>query len=272
VKTGMESIYEDIHILQEFVTLHGVTLSVHVYEVDGMLIDTGAKSIAPHVQAFVDRYRPEQAFITHMHEDHYGMAGWLQREKEIPIYIHPMSVEAAAFPPVLPRYRELFWGNPEPFHPLPLQPVHETNHHRFQIVETPGHAPDHAVLYDAEHGWLFSGDLFLGPKIKICIRGESMPTLIDSLRKVLALDFDTLFCAHAGVVPDGKQRLRQKLNHLEEIEAIIAERRRQGWNLREITRSLFPKRPPIYHLSHGEWSPIHIVQSFFHQCSPENSF
>ncbi|MFT9848248.1 MBL fold metallo-hydrolase [Aneurinibacillus sp. REN35] len=261
----MESIYEDIRILQEYVTLDGVTLSIHVYEWDGMLIDTGSKSIAAQVQSFFERHAPEQALITHFHEDHCGMAGWLQK-KGLPIYIHPMSVETAAISPVLPPYRTSFWGVPDPFQPHPLRAVHNTNRYQLQVIETPGHAEDHVVLYDAERGRLFSGDLFLGSKVKICIRTENMPKLRNSLRHVLTLDFDTICCAHAGIITDGKQRLREKLTHLEEIEERIRTRYEQGWSLREITRELFPKRPLIYHLSHGEWSPIHIVHSFFKEC------
>ncbi|GED14612.1 MBL fold metallo-hydrolase [Aneurinibacillus migulanus] len=266
----MEDTYQDISMLREYVTLQGITLSVWVYYIDGMLVDTGSKTISAQVQAFTEKYRPEQVLITHLHEDHYGMAGWMQQEKGLPVYIHPMSVQSAVHPPVLPRYRELFWGNPASFYPQPLGAEHETNRYRFHVIETPGHASDHVALFDAENGRLFSGDLFLGSKVKICMRGESMPALMDSVRRVLELDFDTLFCAHAGIIPNGKQRLREKLSHLEEIEHTIKEKHRQGWNLREITRFLYPRRPPIYHLSYGEWSPIHIVHSFFQSISQQN--
>ena len=32
----------------------------------------------------------------------------------------------------------------------------------FQVIYTPGHSPDHICLFEHKHGWLFTGDLFVG--------------------------------------------------------------------------------------------------------------
>ena len=45
--------------------------------------------------------------------------------------------------------------------------VIKTEHHNFQVIETPGHCPDHVSLYEPEQGWFFSGDLFVSEDQKV---------------------------------------------------------------------------------------------------------
>jgi glyoxylase-like metal-dependent hydrolase (beta-lactamase superfamily II) len=239
----------------------GSRLKIFLYAVDDLLIDAGPKNLAGDILAFAARQRLDRVVLTHLHEDHYGTAGDLQTRFNLPVFIHPMSVPLASDPPDFPDYRKVSWGVPDPFIAKPLGSTVETERYRFQVIETPGHADDHIVLYEPNQGWLFSGDLYLAPKIRIVMRQESMPVLMESLRRVLKLDFDTIFCGHAGVVPGGKHLLQQKLNHLEELQATVLDLYHKGWNLRQITRHLFPRRPPIYYRSRGEWSSIHIVRT-----------
>lgn len=58
-------------------------------------------------------------------------------------------------------------------------------------------------------GMLFSGDLFVTPKTKLVLREESVPVIIDSIKRLLQYDFGEVFCCHAGHVPDGKDMFRK---------------------------------------------------------------
>ncbi len=254
--------FQEVTVGRKWVEVDGVALQICLFAVDGLLIDTSAKSIANDVLHFASRVHPHQIVLTHLHEDHSGMAGQLQERFQVPVYVHPDFVEAAGKPFQVPMYRQRFWGLPDPFMASPVGEWIETERYCFEVIHTPGHAEDHIVLYEPNRGWLFSGDLFLAPKVKIVMKQESMPLLMDSLRRVLELDFETLFCAHAGVVPNGQALLRQKLEHLAWIEEQVDRLAAEGKNLRQITRQLFPKRAPIYYLSRGEWSSTHIVRSF----------
>ncbi|MGC5328206.1 MBL fold metallo-hydrolase [Brevibacillus sp. SYSU BS000544] len=71
-------------------------------------------------------------------------------------------------------YRRLFWGNREAFQPQTISETIESDQHRYQVIHIPGHAEDHIVLLDQEHGRLFSGDLFLTSRPRVMLRYESL--------------------------------------------------------------------------------------------------
>ena len=42
----------------------------------------------------------------------------------------------------------------------------ETPRFRFRVIHTPGHSADHIALYEPNRRWLFSGDLYLAPRLR----------------------------------------------------------------------------------------------------------
>lgn len=246
------------------VSMLGTTLRVFVYAVDGLLVDTGPPRLAAAYRSFVGALNtpPRQVVLTHLHEDHCG-AVTFARERGLPVYCHPAYVERMAKRPRLPAYRRSFWGVPEPFVARPLGEVVETDRFRFRVVGTPGHAPEHVVLHEEGEGWLFAGDLFIAPRVLTITRDEVVPELMNSLRRALTLDFQTLFCAHAGVVEEGRRALRGRLQALEDIEGEVLRLAAKGWSPRRVTRRLFPRFQPLTLLSLGEYSPAHVVRSLW---------
>lgn len=246
------------------VTLAGAALRVHVYWVDGALIDTGpavlGRSFVPFVAALPGPVT--RLALTHLHEDHCGMAAYVAAQG-VPVYTHPEFTHVMATRPRLPTYRKHFWGVPDPFVAQPFDPVFETERYAFQVVSTPGHADEHVVLHEGNEGWLFAGDLFIAPRVMTITRHESLPLLMTSIRRALQLDFDTLFCAHAGVVPDGKAALRRRLQALEDVQGRVHELAARGWGVQRVRRHLFPGFQPLTWISMGEYSPAHIVRSFW---------
>lgn len=242
-----------------------MSMPVVVYYVDGLLIDTGARVLCDALQRFLADLPPvEQVVLTHLHEDHCGMAAPLAAGG-IPVYCHPDYVSAAGSALRFPYYRRLLSGRPEPFPARPLGPKVETERFSFQVIHTPGHAPDHIALYEPQRGWLFSGDLFLGTKVVTVTRHESMPLLMDSIARVLELDFDELFCAHAGRVEGGKEALRAKFSALQRIQEEVHRLAGLGWSPGKVTRHLFPGYwyKPLTLISLGEHSSAYIVRSFW---------
>ena len=67
-----------------------------------------------------------------------------------------------------------------------------------------------------EKGWLFSGDIYVTPKTRLILSWEHIRDTMRSLKRVLAYDFEHMFCGHAGYVKDGKRALQMKLDDLEE--------------------------------------------------------
>ncbi len=244
----------------------GVPFAVYLYFIDGLLIDTGSQNMGRDTIPFFKEYMPRQTVITHCHEDHTGMAYWLDKKMGIPVYISPQSVKLTTKPPYIPIYRQWIWGSQLPFNSLPLGQTVETDSHVFDVIPSPGHSPDHVVLHEKNQGWLFGGDIFLAVQQKLLRTQESVPVQIESLKNILNLDFDTIFCGHGGVFSQGKRLLMQKLNYLEEVQVKVLDLSNKGLNPRQISHQLFPQKHPLTDLSQGEWSSYNMVRSI---CEPQ---
>ncbi|MFD2370210.1 MBL fold metallo-hydrolase [Brevibacillus sp. GCM10020057] len=253
--------HEDVVCVEGIVKRQGRDSSVYVYLTDGMMIDTGPKTIEASLIPFYQSSSFESVVLTHSHEDHVGGAAWIEAHLHVPIYIHDKGVARCAQRADYPVYRQLTWGIRDPF---PAHSLGKSFHSRtldWKVLETPGHARDHIALIHEKTGRLFAGDLFLGTKTNVILREESIPTLMDSLRLVLSHDFQALYCAHAGYIPNGKTMLHQKLEHLENLTGEILHLYSKGLAAGEINRTLFPGHLPIIDISEGEFDSLHIVTS-----------
>src|SRR5699024_2703175 len=190
--------------------------------------------------------------LTHHHEDHTGMAYWIDKHKNIPIHMHQKGVEKGLKKGPLPLYRRIFWGERKAFHAQMIGPEFTTNSYTWDVIHTPGHAEDHLALLNKEKGWLFGGDLYVLANPKSMFSFESVPVLISSLEKVLTYDFDTYICSHVGVINDGRAAIKSKLAYLREIEGKVITLHKKGLKPKEIQKSLFPKIHPLHYLSFFE--------------------
>ncbi|MFX3672838.1 MAG: MBL fold metallo-hydrolase [Paenisporosarcina sp.] len=254
--------HEDIHYIKATVSFYKFKINVYLYFVDGLLIDTGPRHAKKSLIPIFQSLPISQVALTHHHEDHIGLGSWIESHLKKPIYIHKTGIINCQHSKSLPFYRKVFWGQSEPFQPEPIPAFIETENHKFEVIHTPGHAHDHSVLFNKEQGWLFGGDLFVVPHPKSIFSFESVPVLMESIRKVLEYDFSTLYCAHAGVVINGKKHLASKLQYLEDIQGQVMELHQNGKNVREIQKELFPKFHSMQILSGFENSPTHMVKSF----------
>jgi glyoxylase-like metal-dependent hydrolase (beta-lactamase superfamily II) len=138
-------------------------------------------------------------------------------------------------------YQRFLWGRAAPAAVGPLEPVIAAGRFRLLPLHTPGHSPDHTVYLEPDQGWLFAGDLFLGERIKFFRADERFAEQIVSIRRVLAHDFDALFCAHNPVAAGGRRKLAAKLAFLEELYGEIRRLRDQGVDPAAIIRRLDPR-------------------------------
>jgi endoribonuclease LACTB2 len=247
------------------VAFQGVKLNVHCFVVDGVLIDTGAASLEKEFQPFFKRQDIDQVVITHFHEDHTGCASFLQKELNLPIYMNDMKLDYCKRKPDYPLYRKVFWGKRRPFHAIAIGKTFSSRNAIWDVIDTPGHAIDHLAFLNRETGQLFTGDLYCQEKTKVILREESIPTIIDSLSRVLTYDFGEVFCCHAGFLKDGRGALQRKLDYLLELQANIIKLYEDGLSPIQISHNLFPKKYPITLLSSGEWNSLHIIHSILHE-------
>lgn len=245
------------------VSFQGVKLNVYAYVIDGVLIDTGAKSLEKQFKPFLEKHDYDKVVITHHHEDHTGCAALIQNIKNVPIYMDDTFIDYCTTIADYPLYRRIFWGKRTPFRAKAIGKTFTSRNATWDVIETPGHAYDHLSFLNRETGQLFTGDLYVQEKTKVALRDESIPTIINSLKKVLTYDFDEMFCSHAGYIKNGRKRIQQKIDYLEELQAKIIILKNEGLTPSQINKKLFPRKYPITFISSGEWGSIHIVHSVF---------
>jgi glyoxylase-like metal-dependent hydrolase (beta-lactamase superfamily II) len=102
----------------------------------------------------------------------------------------------------------------------------------FEVIATPGHAPDHvSLLYGRV---LFSGDTVLGAGSVFVGGGEgSMAAYLDSLRRLLALDLEAICPGHGPVVWEPHAKLEEYLAHRLERERLVVEALETGASTRD---------------------------------------
>lgn len=243
------------------VAFQGIQLNVHCYVVDGVLIDTGARSLEHLYMPFFRQQDISQVVITHFHEDHTGCAAFLQKELQLPIYMNDRMIEYCTKKADYPMYRKLFWGKRLPFRAQKIGDTFSSSNTTWDVIKTPGHAIDHLAFLNRETGQLFTGDLYCQEKTKVILREECIPTIIESLKRVLTYNFENVFCSHAGYLENGRNALERKLNYLLELQEKVINLYSNGMTPIQIKKILFPKKYPITLLSSREWDSIHIIDS-----------
>ncbi|MGB7999078.1 MAG: MBL fold metallo-hydrolase [Anaerobacillus sp.] len=255
--------FEGVKAIKGTFQLGGVRMNVYLYLVDELLIDCGPSRLQKEIVNYLNKESITQLIFTHHHEDHTGNASALA--STIPMYIHPAGVPLCREKTQLPLYRRLFWGSRKPFTPKGVEDRIQTKQHTFDLLHTPGHAPDHLALLEREQGWLFSGDLYVMSHPKSIFSFESIPDVIHSLNNVLTYDFDTVFCSHAGILQNGRRRLEEKLQYLMSIQDQVLQKHHAGKPAAVIQKELFPDRHILNYFSLFENSSKHIVTSILNK-------
>ncbi|SDX40229.1 Metallo-beta-lactamase superfamily protein [Marininema mesophilum] len=250
----------EVYALHCRLTCWGQNFHIWVYELDGLLIETGPIRARCAVEEFVKDRRPGSVTLTHHHEDHSGNAGWLTREQGLPLYMGAKTAEILADPYKIPKYRNLVWGQMDKVRGWVADSI-ETEHFFLRSLATPGHADDHIAWVVEEKGWAFTGDLYLAPHLQYGLKSESIHTMIQSIQSLLALPVDTIFCSHAGIVVEGRQGLEKKLVFLEWLRDETLRLSHQGMNPLQIASRLLDRRLGAVLFSCGELSPVHLIRS-----------
>ncbi|MGM0874102.1 MAG: MBL fold metallo-hydrolase [Bacillota bacterium] len=259
---------------------------VNVYLIKGdqlTLVDAGPKTegawLAFQHQLKEIGYTPkdiEQIVITHHHPDHVGMLDyfseevrvlghrlnkpWLKKDQQF------MSDQTLFFEKLLIEF-----GVNKNFLPY-LVKLHDTFEFScardlkcfigegdevsglagLRVLETPGHAQSHIVLYKENTGLLIGGDLLLkhispNPLLEPPIAGElerSKPQLQlnHSISRLLEIPISLVFTGHGENIEEAHElityRLKKQAERAELVRSFIAERPLTAF---QICQSLFPK-------------------------------
>ncbi|MFD2211654.1 MBL fold metallo-hydrolase [Virgibacillus halophilus] len=253
--------HEDIEIVKIPVNPFYRLMSVHLYYIDGMLVDTGPRIQKQQLKKVFSAWNVQQVALTHSHEDHTGMASWIAKHKNADIFCHERMVKAAARKAHLPWYRELFIGPRFGFSAQAYPNVLQTSKHQFLPIETPGHTTDHICLFEPDKGWLFTGDLYVTPYPKVFMKEESISDYIASIQKLNKLDYQMIFCGHAGMIMNGKEMMHHKLNYLLNVRKEVIRLHRLGYSDRQIKIRLFPEKVKLEKMTFGSFSRLKLIRS-----------
>lgn len=191
----------------------------------------------------------EKIIITHMHPDHFGMAGWIQSllDNPMPVY-YPIGEE---------RQTKMFFGSDDTsefYHwlimcgmphemarevaggmtstrnltkPYPIEPQHihpeeslQLGERTFKTIHAPGHSDGQLMLYDESDKLLLSGDhvlMKITPNIGSWPQAEADPLgrFIQSLTDLQTLDVRLALPGHKWLIEDWQGRLQELIEHHE---------------------------------------------------------
>ena len=239
--------------------------SVAAFYFDGVLFDTGPPRTGRELATWAQNVEIERIVNTHRHEDHVGGNAFLP---SLPALAPGGALPIIRRPPPLPLYRRVPFGQPRPARAEPLGETVSTRSHTLDVIPTPGHAPDHVALLLSEEGWLFGGDLFLMERAKYVRRADDVAQWMGSLRAILAYDFDLLFCAHAGSVPDGKAAIRRKIAYWDELGEKARAMAAHGHPPEAIRDTLLGKEGFLTYWSRGRFAKLNLIEQLLAMGEP----
>lgn len=264
-----------VHDFSRTVTVHAIQLrntefegKNNAYLLDGdeiALVDTGVST--PEAEAElraglaeygVDVTDLDHILLTHLHEDHIGLAGKFQRESEAIVHAHPEDEPLIARDSdTLGRFRERQrayfdrWGMPadaqrellaffESYDKLRGEPAEVTTHEdgeiitlsdrRLEVVHTPGHTAGHIGYAFEDDGGptLFAGDALLphytpnvgGADVRV---SRPLESYLATLRRIRDIGFVRAYPGHRHPIEDPATRAQEIIDHHRERSKRIVE-------------------------------------------------
>ena len=267
----------------------GIRGETNAYIVRGdagsILVDTGWDS-PEGLSAFIkgvewDRLKLKdirQIVITHVHPDHYGLAGKLKELCGAKVAMH--RTEAELIESRYVNFEELTrkvktelagYGVPQaelvevveasPWMrgfapPEPPEVVLEEGNaisngtFRFEVIETPGHSPGHISLYEPIKGLLFCGDFVLYdviPYVGLHPQSGDNPLgdYLNSLNNVKDLSVSFIFPGHGPVFNSLRFRVEEIIKHREQRNRNIVKALGDDWKTVYQVAEEVPWKPEV---------------------------
>jgi glyoxylase-like metal-dependent hydrolase (beta-lactamase superfamily II) len=236
--------------------------TVSAYLVDGLLIDSGPAHTAEELTEFLKGKGVKTVVNTHYHEDHIAANALLKERYGVELLAHHLAVNKINKPATLYPYQEEVWGYPVPSQVKEIGNNITTQHFRFEVIYTPGHDRDHICLFEPKHGWIFTGDLFVGTRPNVVRPMDDVRQIIADLKKVKDLKPQILFPAPGNVRTEPVPVLERTIRYLEDLGQKVMELHDKGLSPAEIMKQIFGNEAPIAELTQQQFSSLNMVKSF----------
>lgn len=221
---------------------------------NAVLIDAGSDDGGAVVLSALERFGIESVakiVLTHAHQDHAGSAKAIQGATGASVHLHPRDL-----------------GGPNSWtidlvadHLLSDGAIIDAGGYRFEVIETPGHAPGHISLFEPALKALFAGDLISGNgTIAVAPPLGSMTEYMASLRRVSELQIDVIYPGHGPAIPNGNERVAQYIERRESREKEIYDAVAAGLHdIDAMTELLYPDVLPRYRRSAAGIILAHLI-------------
>ena len=238
---------------------------VSAYLVGDLLVDTGFRHVRRHVLNVLEGCRIRAICCTHNHEDHTGNCAPLALRHRCPVYLRNSGLCWGEGVRRLKPYRAWWWGSPGRLDVEEMPEVVQGSDRQLHALPASGHSETHVALWEEATGTVFTGDLFISPGASAVLVHENPYDLIDSLRRVAAVEPRLMLTGHGLILKHPAVRLRSKADRIETASARAVELDRAGVDGRRAVREIFPsgdgKDRMIEGLTQGEFSRLNFVRA-----------
>lgn len=220
------------------------------------LVETGPESTREHLVASLAArgLAPgdlQAIFVTHIHLDHAGAAGWFA-SKGVPVYVHPKGAPHLVDPTRLIESARVvygakfdsLWGTMIPApeaRVIPLVDGESVSVAGVTVtaIETPGHAFHH-------HAFLLEGSLFAGDAAGARLPGEDYTSVtaappqfhlehtLSSIRRLAESNANRLYLTHYGEVPEVAAHLGAYRETVELNAEFVRQRLIEGFDVESL--------------------------------------